>query len=136
VSGVYQDQMEIVIRGRSQMINDELNRFVHEKIMGQCWHEAEDYYYKDPDSDFWSGMRKRCKKCHGLPINPDYTQWEHYGKVLEKLHAEDMWNKLAYYHLDKYENQDELDVLLVFDEIMHNPLSGLAAIAEFFRGKK
>ena len=98
------------------MTPDELNRFVHEKIMGLSLPECDNCGTKYPE---------HCG-CEAVEIGsgcslPDYTQWEHYGPLLENV-----WRKadFAHYVIRKIELSDLL-----------NPPRGLAAICEFFREK-
>lgn len=97
------------------MTPDEQNRFVHEKIMGLCWHEGD-----VGNSD----LNKKCRKCkefyRDVLDNPDYTQPEHYWKVLEKL-------------LTTTKGHHAI-IELTYDELLHPP-RGLAAICEFFKEK-
>lgn len=51
-------------------MNDELNRFVHEKVLGKCWHEfsglPDNPAYKTPICD-------HCEQFIDTAENPDYT---------------------------------------------------------------
>ena len=86
------------------MIPDEQNRFAHEKIMGLKW--------------IW-------------PDCPDYTQWEHYGKVLERIKKRVEWYEFVTWIMYNKANSQQscLDILL-------GPPRGLAAICEFFGKEK
>lgn len=71
------------------MTPDELkSRFIHEKIMGLHWHE--DGIIMHEGKGFYIETIYVCscgKRSHShvSEQNPDYTQWEHYGRALEKL---------------------------------------------------
>lgn len=115
--------------------NEVLDHLIHEQVMGECWHETGDYYFKDPDSDFWSGIRKRCKKCSSTSIyNPKYcTSWEDYGRLLEKVKKHKEWDDFKMRYVERLELlQDELDIMFDFVDIITDKRKGCEAIAEYF----
>lgn len=62
----------------STLSNEDLDRIIHEQVMGECWHE----YINS----------NRCQKCFNINAteyntdNPSYcTSWEDYGRLLDFL---------------------------------------------------
>lgn len=108
------------------MTPDEQNRFVHEKIMGKCWHEMSTNMT----------IVVHCIKCGNprhLCKNPDYTQPEHYWEVLKKLIKEQDFHKIIFHEF--YKESHQAGLIEVF-KIILDPPRGLASICEFFGKEK
>jgi len=118
-------------------MTDDTNRFIHEKIMGKCWHECKERYEDE------------CLKCNHAfqdpityepfdcrTLNPDYTQWEHYGPMLEELKQNTNFDTLMMKLLDDYRSDEYTVSWYDFvHDILLTPTRGCQAIVEFFGGK-
>ena len=100
------------------MNQNEVNRIITEKVLGECWH----ILHMIQDGCY---ICTACGKEYGRyclrPINPDFSQWEHYGPLLEKIQGEGYWRELAYRESAQG----------CFRESLLNPTTGSHAIAEF-----
>lgn len=112
------------------MTPEETNKFIHEKIMGKCWHDFE----QDEEIPRWRKGIPHCKRCQAsmgpYAFNPDYTQWEHYGPMLEVLKDGPMLEVLK-----GTEQGCHAIMELTYDELL-NPTRGCQAIVEFFGKEK
>jgi len=92
------------------MTNDEINRYIHEQIMGKCWHEM----------SRTSGDRSRCKHCpECVPWggNPDYCSDdsprsllnEVVAKVIETCGVIEMWLYFLRQAVTPFVEQDDAD---------------------------
>ena len=103
------------------MNQNEVNRIITEKVLGECWHET------GIDMSRPIGRELYCKKgCEAtyptLSNHPDFSHWEYYGPLLEKIQGERYWDKVAFDGNGRYEFR--VNTLL-------NPTRGSHAIAEF-----
>ena len=71
----------------STLTNEELDKLIHEKIMGECWHEGV----------------SRCRKCGAAETigkraqNPSYTtNPADYWRLLEKIKRNCLFNKFTW----------------------------------------
>ena len=101
------------------MTQSEVNKILTEKVLGQCWHEWTGTYSYRP---------RQCPKCKIFETykgseNPDFSLWEHYGPLLEKIQGEGYWRELAYRESAQG----------CFRESLLNPTRGSHAIAEFVK---
>lgn len=104
------------------MTEQEINRVIHEKARGLCWHEED-----CRESERWTDEYEVfCKKCNKIcpEDNPSYTSdWSAYGPMLEWAKEEKWWiDFLGYFWMKNTENA--VTSLL-------NPLKGSTALAEF-----
>ena len=117
------------------MTDEDINKFLHEKIMGECWHDK-------PVRAAYTGVNiVVCPKCDKrfsiLTKNhhPSYaTSWADYGKLLEKVRQHADWEyfveKLFCYQWLKDGNFATCTHEAV--GILFDPVTGSAAIAEYF----
>ena len=97
----------------------QINQLLHERVMGECWHE------------YLHGICIKCGRWsnHGGMIsanwNPSYTSsWADYGRLLEMAITKEWWDDVAY---GKALWQGfKVDTIL-------NPLRGSTAMAEFVK---
>jgi len=101
-------------------MTDDTNKFIHEKIMGI------------PTTQY-----------DGVYFCPDYTQWEHYGPMLEELCDDsDKWIQFMDWMHGKwagvmYRFGDSAEPFGYWmTRWMFNPARGCQAIYEYFGGKK
>ena len=102
------------------MTQEQVNQIITE-AMGLCWHEWIGTYSYRP---------RQCPKCKIFETykgsdNPDFSLWEHYGPLLEKIQGAEWWEKVAFDGNGRYEFR--VNTLL-------NPTTGSLAIAEFVVG--
>ena len=97
----------------------EINQLLHERVMGECWHE------------YLHGICIKCGRWsnHGGMIsanwNPSYTSsWADYGRLLEVAMTKEWWNDFAYYSNGDF----KISTML-------NPLKGSTAMAEFVKAR-
>ena len=91
------------------MTQSEVNRVLAEKILKKC----------DHDRPFHWDEYGQCLAC--AAEIPDFSQWAHYGPLLEKIQGEGYWRELAYRESAQG----------CFRESLLNPTRGSLAIAEF-----
>ena len=107
------------------MTNAEINKLLHERVVGQCWQE------------YLHGICIKCGRWsnHGGMIsanwNPSYTSsWADYGRLLEAAMTKERWREFAY----TYESEvDSSFGMFVLREDLLNPLRGSTAMAEFIK---
>ena len=100
------------------MTNLEINQLLHERVMGECWHEIE-------PRDDGNLVRDYCIKCETFGVGSslaDYTNWPDYGPMLEVAMTKEWWNDFAYYSNGDF----KISTIL-------NPLRGSTAMAEFVK---
>lgn len=117
------------------MNQSEVNKIITEKVLGQCWHEWTGTYSYRP---------RQCPKCKIFETykgsdNPDFSQWPHYGPLLEKIKASDWFGDF----LDWFIKRNRLDevsldnALMVFFDVMTcihcDDRHGSFIIAEFVK---
>jgi len=115
------------------MTDDQINRMIHEQIMGEVWH----YFEVDDEIPRWRKGQPICKICGEAQgpyaFNPDYCRdWSAYGKVLEKLEIRSDWEQFLIY----CGTINGGTSLWRFAYILLNPRRGCEAIIEFFGRKK
>jgi hypothetical protein len=114
-------------------MSDELNKDVHEQIMGKCVHE-----FGNSES-LWRNhhSEKLCIKCnnwfHWAEIDrPSYLDWSNYGPLLERLQEDELWPHFLMFVAPFHDNPRK-DVLLM----LLTPSRGLPLIHKFFcKGEK
>lgn len=85
------------------MTKQKINRFITEKVMGECWHEIDDRYAGDVLPNPYT--LHKCKHCgvifadmintDGYITNHDYcTDWTAFGRLWEKMRESDDYEKL------------------------------------------
>ena len=120
-------------------MNDlEINKLIHEKVMGKCWHMA------DRDAFFGKGWNL-CIFCKELiQPNPSYTtSWADYGPMLAWAQGELWWDDFITYMTSFFVQEPTVDDIMGSVSMLLNPLRGSIAIAEFvearpqyFKGEK
>ena len=112
------------------MTNLEINQLLHERVVGECWHDAD----KRVGDSVHIPLQWFCTKCgdevgyEGVympPLHPSYTSsWADYGRLLEVAMTKEWWDDVAY---GKALWQGfKVDTIL-------NPLRGSTAMAEFVK---
>ena len=103
----------------STLTNEELDKLIHEKIMGKCWHEGENVGWCSKCKERWMKAYQK---------NPSYTtSWADYGKLLEKIRNSTKWSSFKY-------GSEELcrqDMSEFVDKLV-DPRRGCEAIASYF----
>ena len=111
------------------MTNLEINKLIHEKVMGKCWHDAD----KRVGDSFIIPLQWFCTKCgdevghegvYMSPLHPSYTSsWADYGPMIKECMKKEWWSDFAYEWDDRW--------IGWIREYLFNPLNGTTAIAEF-----
>lgn len=116
----------------------ERNKFIHEKIMGLCWHEWPNGTKILKSIDSWI----ECVKCnikhsvrHPVSENPSYsTNWQEYGNLIEHSKKQEWWKKftewLAMWCLGLLDEKS-IEEMEYSDDIMLDPDRGSLALARF-----
>ena len=99
------------------MVNSEISKIIHEKVVGECWHRIE-------LRDDGNLVRAYCVKCETFGVDDnwvDYFSWADYGPMLEECMKKEWWDDMV--HFTSERTPDWTYFL--------NPLYGSTAIAEF-----
>lgn len=106
------------------------DQFLTEKVLGECWHEWEEYW-----SESKLINRLRCKKCgkdicYGCrSINmPNFSKWEVFGKLWNFCKEQEWWENFLFSAI-------RIDKLPVHDAVVEliNPDVFADAIARFHK---
>lgn len=112
----------------------EINQLLHERVMGECWHE------------YLHGICIKCGRWsnHGGMIsanwNPSYTSsWADYGRLLEVAMTKEWWIAFTassfHSYLQDNPGMDGVDIAFWFEAVLLNPLLGSTAMAEFVKAR-
>ena len=118
------------------MTNLEINQLLHERVVGECWHDAD----KRVGDSVHIPLQWFCTKCgdevgyEGVympPLHPSYTSsWEAYGRLLEVAMMKEWWKEFAYdLNTDDFTYAD----YQFKEDIVLNTLRGSTALAEFVK---
>ena len=118
---------------KQAMTQEQVNRIITEKVLGECWHE---YQQATANGELW--VCSKCGRSTGysgrLTDFPDYSQWVHYGPLLEKIQSERYWEVISYYtHRGSGYGEGDYEK---FNEDLLNPTRGSLAIAEFVKDRE
>lgn len=116
----------------------EINRLLHEKVMGKCWHE----WYKviPPPSDDFECPYYACmcgEIYNDTTDNPSYTSsWTDYGPMLEVAARQEWWGWFLNWQVLKEDKNKCLMWIGLINQTLLNPLRGSTAIARFITEHK
>lgn len=113
------------------MEQETTNRIIR-KARGKCWHE-EGFHYP---------YRVSCKNCGDYEVNwdnpnPDYSQWPHYGPMLEWAKVQGWWPDFVKTLLQPPHSYDvvikewNITGKVMGFEVLLNPNQGSLAIASY-----
>lgn len=110
------------------MNQNEVNRIITEKVLGECYHIFDNISSSD--------TCVKCKKVYGsnysmCHIRSDFSTWSDYGPLLEKIQGETWWEDFVAVQWNNglMPDGDFLGNLL-------NPTKGSHAIAEFVKDRE
>jgi hypothetical protein len=118
-------------------MSDDIDKDVHEQIMGKCWHE-------NPDDGVSNALY--CKKCNSVldgPLMacdpqgnkskvkifcPSYLDWSNYGPLLEKISKHDEF----VIFVAKIVRDEMFTGIKWMEDVLLTPSRGLPLIHKFF----
>lgn len=112
------------------MTQSEVNRIIMEKVLRECWHEVIDIGING--ENWWKVVTENGYTFY-TANNPnlDFSRWEHYGPLLEKIQGEGWWWVFVF---EIYTcRHDALNTVL---EVLLNPTKGSLTIAEFVKDRE